>query len=150
MIARRLGILGGTFDPIHTGHVDAARAAEAALGLTDVLIITSHIPPHRTPPVASPYHRFAMVALTVAEYPRWRASDLELESATPSYTSCTLDRLHRAGYRPTELFFVVGADAFREIESWKGYPGIFDRAHFAVVSRPGSTVSELPLRIPEL
>ena len=97
MIARRLGILGGTFDPIHMGHVDAARAAEAALGLGEVLLVTSHIPPHRTQPAASPYHRFAMVALTVARHPRWRASDLELQTATPSYTSCTLDRLHAAG-----------------------------------------------------
>jgi len=150
MIARRLGILGGTFDPIHTGHVDAARAAEAALGLTEILIVTSHIPPHRVQPVASPFHRFAMVALTVATQSRWCASDLELLSAAPSYTSCTLDRLHRAGYRPTELFFIVGADAFREIESWKDYPAIFDRAHFAVVSRPGSAVAALPQQIPAL
>jgi nicotinate-nucleotide adenylyltransferase len=144
MIARRLGVLGGTFDPIHLGHVDAARAAETTLGLDEILIVTSHIPPHRTQPAASPYHRFAMVALTVVDHSRWRASDLELQSATPSYTSCTLDRLHAAGYLATDLFFIVGADAFREIESWKDYPAIVDRAHFAVVSRPGSPVAELP------
>jgi nicotinate-nucleotide adenylyltransferase len=150
MIARRLGMLGGTFDPIHMGHVDAARVAEAALGLGEVLLVTSHIPPHRTQPAASPYHRFAMVALTVARHPRWRASDLELQTAAPSYTSCTLDRLHAAGYRPIELFFIVGADAFREIESWKDYPSIFDRAHFAVISRPGADVSDLAERLPPL
>ena len=150
MIARRLGILGGTFDPIHMGHVDAARVAEAALGLGELLLVTSHIPPHRTQPFASPYHRFAMVALTVAEHSPWRASDLELQAVTPSYTSCTLDRLHAVGYRPTELFFIVGADAFREIESWKDYPSIFDRAHFAVISRPGADVSELAERLPGL
>jgi nicotinate-nucleotide adenylyltransferase len=150
MIARRLGILGGTFDPIHMGHVDAARAAEAALGLGEVLLVTSHIPPHRAQPVASPYHRFAMAALTVAGHSRWQASDLELQAAARSYTSRTLERLHEAGYRPTELFFIIGADAFREIESWKDYPAIFDRAHFAVISRPGADVSELSARIPAL
>src|SRR5947207_877608 len=111
MIARRIGILGGTFDPVHMGHVDVASAAEAALGLGEILLLTSHIPPHRAQPVASSYHRFAMVALTVAGHPRWRASDLELQAATPSFTACTLDRLRKEGYRPTELFFIVGADA---------------------------------------
>jgi nicotinate-nucleotide adenylyltransferase len=150
MIARRLGILGGTFDPIHSGHVDAARAAQSALGLGEILVVTSHIPPHRAQPVASAYHRFAMVALTVSGHPDWRASDLELLTATPSYTSCTLDRLHAAGYRPTELFFIVGADAFREIEAWKDYPAIFDRAHFAVISRPGADIAGLADRLPAL
>lgn len=150
MIARRLGILGGTFDPIHAGHVDAARAAESTLGLTEVLIVTSHTPPHRPQPLASPYHRFAMVALVVAERSRWRASDLELGAAAPSYTSCTLDRLLAVGYFPTELFFIVGADAFAEIESWRDYPSIFDRAHFAVVSRPGLRVADLARRLPAL
>src|SRR5205809_7157509 len=106
MIARRLGILGGTFDPIHAGHVDAARAAESAPRLTDVLIVTSHTPPHRPQPLASPYHRFAMVALVVAERSRRRASDLELGPAAPSYTSCPSDRLLAAGHFLTALFFL--------------------------------------------
>ena len=117
MMARRLGLLGGTFDPIHCGHVDAARAADSALGLTGLLIVPSYLPPHRPQPVASGYHRFAMAALVAAGRASWRASDLELQSAAPSYTTSTLDRLHAAGYAPTELFFVVGADAFAEIES---------------------------------
>src|SRR5581483_9433636 len=150
MIARRLGILGGTFDPIHCGHVDAALAAETALGLTETLAVVSHIPPHRTQPVASAFHRFAMVALVVSGRPRWRASDLELQTMEPSYTSSTLDRLRGAGYLPTELFFILGADAFAEIESWKDYPSIFDRAHFAVVSRPGFRATDLPRRLPAL
>src|SRR5207248_10043934 len=115
MPSRRLGILGGTFDPIHCGHVDTARVAESALGLTELLIVPSHTPPHRPEPVASAYHRFAMVALVVASRPRWRASDLELRTAAPSYTASTLDRLRSAGYAATELFFIVGADAFAEI-----------------------------------
>ena len=150
MNARRLGILGGTFDPIHCGHLDAARAAESALGLTEFLIVTSHIPPHRPQPMASAYHRFAMVALAVAARPTWRASDLELRAAERSYTSATLERLHADGYGSTELVFIVGADAFAEIESWRDYPAIVDRAHFAVVARPGFTVADLARRLPAL
>jgi nicotinate-nucleotide adenylyltransferase len=150
MTDRRIGILGGTFDPIHCGHIDIARAAEEALGLTRLLLITSHVPPHRAQPVASSHHRFAMVALAVANRPRWRASDIELQSPPPSYTSDTLRHFHREGYAPGELFFVIGADAFAEIETWREYPDILSFARFAVVSRPGMPVAELPRRLPSL
>ena len=148
--SRRIGILGGMFDPIHTGHVDVALAAEAALGLTQVFVIPANIPPHRPQPFASSFHRFAMVALTVAGRPRWRASDLELRGDAPSYTATTLRQFHEDGYAPSELYFVTGADAFLEIGSWKDYPKILEGAHFAVVSRPGCPVEELPQRLPFL
>ena len=147
---RRIGILGGTFDPIHCGHLDLARAADAALGLTRVLVVTSNVPPHRAAPVASSYHRFAMVALAVANRPRWQASDVELRSAEPSYTSTTLRHLHDEGYRPDELFFLIGADAFAEIETWRNYPEILDYANFAVVSRPGFPVTDVRRHLPSL
>jgi nicotinate-nucleotide adenylyltransferase len=150
MTARRIGILGGTFDPIHCGHIDAARAAEEALGLTRLFLITSNVPPHRAAPVASSYHRFAMVALAVSNRPTWFASDIELRSAAPSYTSTTLQRFHGEGYAPAELFFLIGADAFAEIETWRDYPQILDLAQFAVVSRPGLPVAELRHRLPSL
>jgi nicotinate-nucleotide adenylyltransferase len=148
--ARRIGIVGGTFDPIHCGHVDMAQAAQAVLGLTAVFVIPAHIPPHRAQPSASSYHRFAMAALTVAGRAGWRVSDLELRMNTPSFTSSTLSRFHERGYSSSELFFVIGADAFAEIESWRDYPDILDRAHFAVVSRPGSSAAHLPVRLPLL
>jgi nicotinate-nucleotide adenylyltransferase len=151
MTARRLGILGGTFDPIHNGHLDVGTAAAAALSLTEIQVLTSNIPPHRPQPVASSYHRFAMVALAVVGRPNWRASDVELAvGGAPSYTTATLQRFHEHGCAATELFFVIGTDAFADVESWKDYPGIFDRAHFVVVSRPGLPVSEMPARLPAL
>jgi len=110
----------------------------------------AHTPPHRTAPVASSFHRFAMVALATAQRDGWRASDLELLIDGPSYTSTTLHRLHRDGYAEEELFFVAGADAFAEVESWKDYPSILDAAHFAVVSRTGHPASGLPARVPAL
>jgi len=150
MPARRLGILGGTFDPVHVGHMDVGSAAYAALGLTEMMLVTSNVPPHRAQPQTSPYHRFAMVAIAVQDRPRWRATDIELRSDAPSYTSRTLARFHDLGYAPTELFFVIGADAFVEIESWRDYPNILSAAHFAVVSRPGLPVAGLPERLPQL
>jgi nicotinate-nucleotide adenylyltransferase len=150
MTGRRIGILGGTFDPIHCGHLDVGSVAESALGLTQVVVIAANIPPHRPQPVASSYHRFAMVALAIGEHERWRASDLELNIGSPSFTTGTLQRFHDNGFAAGELFFLIGADAFAEIESWKDFPVILDRAHFAVVSRPGFPVTNLALRLPAL
>jgi nicotinate-nucleotide adenylyltransferase len=148
--ALRIGILGGTFDPIHCGHLDVADAAIHALTLSRLFVITSNLPPHRPQPLASSYHRFAMVALAVLDRPHWRAADVELRHDAPSFTSRTLDLFHERGYRSSELFFVIGADAFAEIGSWRDYPRILDAAHFAVVSRPGFPVAELPRRLPAL
>jgi nicotinate-nucleotide adenylyltransferase len=147
---RRVGILGGTFDPIHCGHLDLGLASQHALQLTSLLVIPAHIPPHRPRPSASAFHRFAMTAIAVSGRAGWRASDLELSQPLPSYTEATLGRLHQEGYNASELFFVIGADAFAEIRSWKDYPQLLDAAHFAVVSRPGSPVHSLAERLPEL
>jgi nicotinate-nucleotide adenylyltransferase len=150
MPIRRLGILGGTFDPVHMGHMDLADAAHGALGLTGMILVTSNVPPHRPQPVTSAYHRFAMVAFAVQERPDWRAADVELRYDAPSFTSSTLGRFHDRGYQPIELFFVIGADAFFEIESWRDYPNILEAAHFVVISRPRVPVREVPERLPRL
>jgi len=148
--ARRAGILGGTFDPIHRGHLDIADAAVNELRLTRLFVMTSNVPPHRPQPVASSYHRFAMASIAVLGRPGWRAVDLELRHDAPSFTSRTLELFHDRGYVSSDLFFVIGADAFVDIESWHDYPRILDAAHFAVVSRPGLSVTELPRRLPRL
>jgi nicotinate-nucleotide adenylyltransferase len=150
MRERRLGILGGTFDPVHVGHMDVGDGACKALGLTGMVLVTSNVPPHRPQPLTSAYHRFAMVAMAVQGRPDWRAADLELRYAAPSYTSRTLDRFHDRGYQATELFFTIGADAFVEIESWRDYPTILEAAHFAVVSRPGFPIARVSERLPHL
>lgn len=150
MSMRRIGILGGTFDPIHRGHTDVADAACNSIQLTRLLVIPANIPPHRPQPFASVYHRFGMAALAVAGRAGWSVSDLELRTDTPSYTSATLERFHERGYAAAELFFLIGADAFAEIGSWKDYPQILDYAHFVVVSRPGCPADELAHRLPLL
>jgi nicotinate-nucleotide adenylyltransferase len=150
-MSRRIGILGGTFDPIHCGHLDLGAAAQSVLDLSRVFVIPANVPPHRAQPFASSFHRFAMVALAVAGRSGWRASDLELRAAeAPSYTSVTLQKFRERSYAPSELFFIVGADAFSDIGAWKDYPNILDGAHFAVVSRPGWPAHDLPRRLPLL
>ena len=150
MTARRIGILGGTFDPIHSGHIDLGRAAQAALGLTRMFVISANIPPHRPQPFASSYHRFAMVSMAVAGLEGWRASDLELRAGAQSFTTSTLKRFHERGYAPSELFFVLGADAFLEIGSWLDYPAILDHTHFVVVSRPRFPADAVAAELPAL
>ena len=134
----RVGILGGTFDPIHLGHLEAASAAQRTLSLDRVLLMPSRTPPHRsTEPHASVFHRFAMAALAAAERDM-SVSDLELRREGPSYTALTLEALHRDGFAPAQLFFITGSDAFAEVASWYDYPRILQLANFVVVSRPGA------------
>src|SRR5262245_34091585 len=121
-MSRRLGILGGTFDPIHYGHLDAAAAARSALSLDEILLVPASDPPHRpVDPRASGFHRFAMAALATRDIEGCRLSDLELQRSGPSYTALSLRDLHGAGWKPSQLFFILGADAFAEIASWHDY-----------------------------
>jgi nicotinate-nucleotide adenylyltransferase len=134
----RVGLLGGTFDPIHLGHLEAASAARRALSLDGVLLLPSRTPPHRaTEPRASAFHRFAMAALAAAERDML-VSDLELRRDGPSFTALTLEALHRDGYTPSQLYFITGSDAFAEVSTWYDYPRILSLANFVVVSRPGA------------
>lgn len=147
---RRLGLMGGTFDPIHLGHLDVARSAADALALEEVRLLPSFVPPHRAAPGASAYHRFAMVALAAASHKRFTASDEELLRGGASYTADTLRGLHAAGFAPGELFFLTGADAFAEIATWKDYPALLDLSHFVVCSRPGHEADMVRGLLPEL
>jgi nicotinate-nucleotide adenylyltransferase len=148
---RTLGVLGGTFDPIHYGHLDAADAAVRALGLDEVLLVPAHDPPHKpADPHASVFHRFALVALALIERPAWRVSDMELRRQGPSYTVDTLAALRAKGWAASQLFFILGADAFAEIATWHAYPAVLDAANFVVIARPGTTLEAATSRTPEL
>jgi len=146
----RIGILGGTFDPVHLGHIDTARAAGAALDLDEVMVVPSGTPPHRQSPAVSRYHRFAMTALAVTGVERLRISDLEIGEVGASYTFDTLARLRARGLSASQIFFITGADAFAEIATWSRYPEVLDMSHFVVVSRPGHRASELRQSLPAL
>ncbi|MDP3719201.1 MAG: nicotinate-nucleotide adenylyltransferase [Acidobacteriota bacterium] len=142
-----LGVLGGTFDPIHNGHLAAGLQAQAALQLDRVMLVPSHIPPHRSVG-ASPEARLAMAELAAREQPGWTASDIELKRDGPSYTFDTLTSLRDRS--TTQFFFIIGADAFAEIATWSRYPAVLDLAHFIVVARPGITLHSLKARVPDL
>jgi nicotinate (nicotinamide) nucleotide adenylyltransferase len=150
--AGRIGLLGGTLDPIHLGHVETAKAARAALGLERVIILPSRVPPHRAlQPIASRYHRFAMSALAVNGVEGLAVSDLELCAPGPSYTADTLTRFHESsGLAASQVFFITGADAFAEIATWHRYPEVLGLANFVVVSRPGFPAEAMRERLREL
>jgi nicotinate-nucleotide adenylyltransferase len=151
MTRRRTGVLGGTFDPIHLGHLAAAAAARTALALDEVLFIPSNDPPHRAAdPGASAFHRFAMVALAVGPYDGFLASDVEVQTPGPSFTAVTLRALHATGRPASQLFFITGTDAFAEIATWHDYPAVLGLAHFVVISRPGQSFERLRARLPHL
>jgi len=148
---RRLGLLGGTFDPIHFGHLDAADAAQRAFALDEIRFIPSHDPPHRpSDPRASAFHRFALVALAIHGNPRYRASDLELRRDGPSYTTDTLRAVQAEGWGASQLFFILGADAFAEIATWREFPDVLDAANFVVIARPGTSLDAAAARTPAL
>ena len=144
-----LGVLGGTFDPIHNGHLAAAEAAQASLSLDAVTLIPSRIPPHRHDPVgATPEQRLEMAALAANEKPGWSASRIEIDRQGPSFTYDTLVQLAQKVSVTSQFFFILGADAFADIASWSRYPAVLDLAHFVVVSRPGITLDSLCERVP--
>jgi nicotinate-nucleotide adenylyltransferase len=150
-LAPRIGILGGTLDPIHCGHLAAATATRDAFDLATVFVLPSHVPPHRpTHPIASPFQRFAMAALAVSGVERLQASDDELRLDGPSYTADTLERLQTRGLAASQIFFITGADAFADIATWKRYPAVLDLANFVVVSRPGHDLAAMQARLPDL
>ena len=146
----RLGWLGGTFDPIHDGHLDVARAARRALTLGEVHLVPARVPPHRAPPHASAEHRLAMVTLAAAMHDWLRVSTLELDSDNPAYTTDTLDRLAANGVDLRTLHVITGADAFAGILTWQRAMQLLDRCHFVVVSRPGHAAPDLRRALPAL
>jgi nicotinate-nucleotide adenylyltransferase len=145
-----IGLFGGTFDPVHVGHLDVARAARSACGLDAVWLVPARVPPHRRMPRASAAHRFAMAAFAAAAEPGVLVSDVEMDASGPSYTAETLDRLASRGHDLRAFCFVIGADAFRDIATWRDYPDVLDRCDFVVVSRPGFSVRNLRADMPDL
>ena len=134
---QRIGLLGGTFNPVHLGHVRAAEEVRLKFRLNQVLFIPSYIPPHKqTTDIAPPEDRFAMVELALRPHPKLIASALEIEAREKSYSVITLNKL-RVIYPAARIFFILGVDAFLEIETWKSYREVLERCRFIVISRPG-------------
>jgi nicotinate-nucleotide adenylyltransferase len=139
-----IALLGGTFDPVHYGHLRLADDVRRALRLTEVRLIPAGDPPHRGGPAASAADRLAMLKLAIAHFPGLALDDREVERDGKSYTVLTLEELRRESPR-RPLLLVVGADAFLGLPTWHRWHDIFSLAHVIVVARPGvELVSSLP------
>ena len=132
----KLGIVGGTFDPVHVGHIAMAEAAAACAGLDRVLLIPSNVPPHRSAAMASAADRLEMTRLAAAGHPRLEISDIELRRPGPSYTVDTLRQL-RTERPEDELCLVLGWDAARDIRAWRSPDELVQLATLVIVARPG-------------
>ena len=141
----RIGIMGGTFDPVHYGHLVTAEGARCEYGLDQVLFLPSGRPPHKSMKrVSDAEHRFMMTLLAILTNPYFEVSRLDIDREGISYTIDALRRL-RADYGPdAELYFITGADAIFEINNWKDSDEYFSIAHFIAAARPGFCLEELP------
>lgn len=140
---QRLGILGGTFNPIHYGHLAAAEEVRDRLKLDQVLFIPSFLPPHKQDEEIPPaVQRLEMVRLATAGNPYFTVSDIEVKREGRSYTIETIEAL-RSTYRSAELFFITGLDSFLEIQTWHQWKRLLTLSAFIVLSRPGYRFTDL-------
>ena len=142
-----IGLLGGTFDPIHFGHLRLAQELADALGLVRVRFIPSGTPPHRDAPKVTRAHRLQMVRIAIAGNPLFEVDDRETRREGISYTYDTLTELRQElGERP--LCLLMGADAFAALTTWHRWQELFDLAHVVIAHRPGFRLQELQAALP--
>ncbi len=152
-----IALFGGTFDPVHRGHIVVARAAAAKFGLKQVWFVPADIPPHKQKvPITSFYHRYAMVALAVAGEKESLASLLEAPTCdegnirrTPSYSIDTVRRVKKSLGKSDHLYFLIGMDAFKDIAKWHKAEELLAECDFIVAARPGFSLADVASALPE-
>lgn len=144
-----IGILGGTFDPIHYGHLRLGQQVGEALKLEEVRFVPSGIPPHRAAPRLAPAERLAMVKLAVRDNPLFGVDEREIARSGPGYTVDTLRELRQEFGAERPLCLLVGADAFLDLATWHRWHELFDLAHVVVAHRPGFPVEGWQERMPQ-
>lgn len=144
----KYGILGGTFDPPHLGHIAIAEAAKSTLELDEVIWIPAGRNPLKTRKTLSARHRMAMVELAVADHDAFSVSDIEISRGGPSFTFDTVEELQMV--QPGEYWLILGTDAMRDIEQWKKAEKLAELVRFAVIERPGNTYDQVYGRLPHL
>jgi nicotinate-nucleotide adenylyltransferase len=133
----RLGLFGGTFDPIHIGHLRAALEVKQGFDLDQVVFIPAAVPPHKKGHhVTDAADRLKMVELGVSGYSGFSVSDVELHRSGPSYSIDTINHFKASSTKETEILFISGLDAFLEIDTWKSYRELFRQIAFVVITRP--------------
>lgn len=142
-MSQKIGILGGTFNPIHYGHLAAAEEVRERLKLDRILFIPSSLPPHKLEEdIPSAVHRMEMVRLATAENTLFEPSDIEIKRGGRSFTIDTIEELHKAA-SGTELFFIIGLDSFLEVQTWREWQRLLTRCGFVVIPRPGYHFADL-------
>ena len=135
---RRIALYGGTFDPVHTGHLEVARRVLQLFEIEKVLFIPAQMAPHKIGrPVTDPIHRYAMLALATQDDPRFLISTFELEAPDRRYTVDTIPHFQNVLGESTELFFIMGADSWSEITTWREWERLLTMTNHIVVTRPG-------------
>lgn len=140
---KKIGLFGGTFNPIHLGHLTVARDVREGFDLDKIWLIPSAIPPHKKmKQVAEASDRLEMIRIAIADNPNLSVSDVELKRSGPSYTIDTVEYFKAIVPKETQLYFIVGMDAFLDIELWKSFRELFQVIPFIVMSRPGAVDGE--------
>ena len=147
-----VALFGGTFDPVHSGHLSAARAAMQTFGLDEIHFVPASIPPHKRNRALTAFiHRYAMVVLACAGVPQFVPSLLESEEQSqgqPNYSILTVRRMAETLSAADRLYFIIGADAFLDIFNWHEPEALLDSCDFIIVSRPGFPIEEIEKVIP--
>lgn len=139
----KIGIMGGTFDPPHLGHILPVAEASVEFHLDQVWFIPNSIPPHKTRlGLTDSFHRAAMVALAIQSYPHFLLNTLELNREAPSYTFDTISELRAGSALGHQVFFILGTDSFLEIDTWRRYVELIEICEFIIINR-GNTGEEL-------
>ena len=135
---QRIALYGGTFDPVHSGHVEIARKVSELFEIEKVLFIPAQVAPHKIgKPVTEPIHRYAMLALATQNDPRLSISTFELDAPDRRYTVDTVEHFQRTLGDSAELFFIMGADSWSEITTWREWNRLLGVVNHIVVTRPG-------------
>jgi len=147
---KRTALYGGTFDPVHSGHLEVARKVSELFEIEQVIFIPAQLAPHKVGrPVTEPIHRYAMLALATQDDPRLLISTFELDAPDRRYTVDTVAEFQRMLGADTELFFIMGADSWSEIRTWRDWERLLKMTNHIVVSRPGYDVPPAPPELKE-
>jgi len=149
---KKIGIIGGTFDPIHYGHLIAAHWAQECFSLDKVIFMPAGTPPHKLDNnVLSAEHRYNMTLLATNDQPNFEVSSMEIKRKGPSYTIDTINELHRLYKgKDTQILFITGADSILEIHTWKRYEDLLRKCFFIAVTREGYDTLKLNRRIEDI
>src|SRR5262249_10966622 len=146
----RIALFGGTFDPVHLGHLAVARAAAARFDLSRIYLAPADLPPHKQKRRLTDFqHRFAMLALATADDPRFVPSLLDAHTGQPNYSIDTVRRLKSTLKKSDKLYFLIGIDAFKDINTWHKPIELLSEVEFIVVSRPGFSLADVGRSLPE-